>query len=130
MVLLFPFLLMLILGFTLLMLASYWKLFEKAGREGWEGILPLYNLYVILGLIGRPTYWLLLLFIPFLNIFISIRMLDLFVKRFGKDEIYTIGCLFLPFIFIPALAFSDAEFQPVETYEWDEGTPPSDSDFV
>lgn len=135
MFLLFPIMVMIILGFVVLMLASSWRLYEKAGRQGWEGIVPIYNVYVQLEIIGRPTWWLLLLFIPIVNLVISIRILDLFVKCFGKDEIYTLGCILLPFIFIPALAFSDAEYlgpheDPWETEFEEKEKKPSDSEFV
>lgn len=95
------------------MFASYWRLYEKAGRQGWEGIIPFYNTYIMLEIIGRPTYWLFLLFVPILNIFIAFRMLDLFVKGFGKDSIFAVACILLPIIFIPSLAFSEAEFDPL-----------------
>ena len=35
---------------------GYWKLFEKSGRKGWEAIVPIYNLWVHLKIIGRPGY--------------------------------------------------------------------------
>ena len=28
---------------TILILIADWQLFKKMGREGWEGIIPLYN---------------------------------------------------------------------------------------
>ncbi|MCB6971876.1 MULTISPECIES: DUF5684 domain-containing protein [Butyricimonas] len=39
---------------VVLMLVSMWKIFEKAGRQGWEGIIPIYNIYVMLQIINRP----------------------------------------------------------------------------
>ena len=95
------------LGMTVLMFASYWVLFEKAGREGWEGIIPIYNIYVLLQIIGKPTTWLIYLLFPIINIYYSICILDLFVKSFGKDSAYTVLCLIFPFIFLPVLAFGD-----------------------
>ena len=135
MFLLFPIFLMIILGVIVLMLASSWRLYEKAGRQGWEGIVPIYNVYVQLEIIGRPTWWLLLLFVPIINIIVAIRILDLFVKCFGKDEIYTLGCILLPIIFIPALAFSDADYDGPLDAEWESETSvanhkPKDSEFV
>ena len=29
---------------VVLLLVSMWKVYEKAGRQGWEGIIPIYNL--------------------------------------------------------------------------------------
>ena len=95
------------LGLTVLMFASYWVLFEKAGRQGWEGIIPIYNIYVALQIIGKPTSWLIYMLFPIINIYYGIRILDLFVKSFGKDSVYTVLCLLFPIIFIPVLAFGD-----------------------
>ena len=38
-------------------------------------------------------------------------------KKFGKDVGYTIGLFFLPFIFLPMLAFGDAEYQGGSTID-------------
>ena len=39
------------------------KIFTKAGRKWWEAIIPIYNVYVLLKIIGRPGWWLLLFFV-------------------------------------------------------------------
>lgn len=38
---------------VVLLLVSMWKVYEKAGRQGWEGIIPIYNLYVMLQIINN-----------------------------------------------------------------------------
>ena len=36
-------------------LAGAWQVFVKAGREGWEAIVPLYNIYALtLAIIAHP----------------------------------------------------------------------------
>ena len=52
-----------ILAIILLVILPYvglWKLFEKAGRPGWEGVIPLYNIYGMIKLSGRPAWWFVL----------------------------------------------------------------------
>ena len=67
---------------------GYWKLFEKSGRKGWEAIVPIYNLWVHLKIIGRPGWWLFLFFIPIINIFLGIGILVDLLRSFGKEKFY------------------------------------------
>jgi signal peptidase I len=45
-----------------------WKLYVKAGRESWEAALPIYNGIVLMKMINRPKWWIILLFIPVINL--------------------------------------------------------------
>ena len=47
-----------------------WKLYVKAGRKAWEAFVPVYNGIVLMQIINRPKYWILLLFIPVINLFL------------------------------------------------------------
>ncbi|MEO3405271.1 signal peptidase I [Mucilaginibacter sp. CAU 1740] len=90
----------------LLVLAGYWKLFEKAGRQGWEALIPVYQLYIMLKLTERPWWWLLLLVIPGINLILCIGILVDFIKSFGKVRVGQITMsILLPFIFIPKWGF-------------------------
>lgn len=91
---------------SLIVLVSYWILFEKAGKPGWAVLIPIYSTLVLLEIIRKPWWWLLLLLIPVLNVIWAIWAVNLFVKSFGKNEGFTIGCLLLPYVFFPILAFS------------------------
>ena len=33
---------------SILMIVSIWKIFKKAGKKGWEAIVPIYNTIVLL----------------------------------------------------------------------------------
>jgi hypothetical protein len=54
------------------LIAGLWKCFSKANQPGWASIIPIYNGIVMLQIVGRPIWWIILYFIPCLNIFISI----------------------------------------------------------
>jgi signal peptidase I len=43
-------------------------IYLAAGRKSWEAAIPVYNAIVLLKIIGRPTWWTLLLFIPIINL--------------------------------------------------------------
>ena len=45
-----------------------WKLYVKAGRKAWEAAIPIYNGIVLMQIINRPKWWILLLFIPVINL--------------------------------------------------------------
>lgn len=66
-----------------------WKLYEAAGRKRWEAAIPVYNAIVLMKIIGRPTWWTLLLFIPIINLImfpvIWVETLRSFGKRSSLD---------------------------------------------
>ncbi|MBE7653035.1 signal peptidase I [Tenacibaculum finnmarkense] len=45
-----------------------WKLYVKAGRKAWEAALPIYNAIILMQIINRPKWWVILLFIPVVNL--------------------------------------------------------------
>ncbi len=93
-----------------LCIAALWKTFEKAGKPGWAAIVPIYNTYVMIQIAGRPWWWLLLMFIPFVGIIICFIISIDIARCFGKGAGFGVGLSFLPFIFFPILAFGDAKF--------------------
>jgi len=92
-------------------IASLWVVFEKAGKPGWASIVPIYNAIVLLQIAGKPGWWFLLYFIPLVNIVIAIIATVGLAKNFGKGVGFAIGLIFLGFIFIPILAWGDAQYQ-------------------
>ncbi len=90
---------------------AYYKFFEKAGKEGWKGFVPVLNYYVHLEIVGRPKWWVVLLFVPVINFFVGLTMhLDL-MKSFGKytylDQV--LGVVFAP-IYMNYIAWSDTTY--------------------
>jgi ABC-type sulfate transport system permease subunit len=95
---------------ALVMLIAMWKVFVKAGKPGWAILIPFYNAYVFLKIAGKPGWWLILLLVPGLNIIFGIIALAAFAQNFGKGAGFIAGLIFLPFIFYPILAFSEAHY--------------------
>jgi len=93
-----------------LMVASYWKIFAKAGKPGWASIVPIYNLVVYLQMVNRPVWWIVLFFVPIVNIVIAIVLVHDLSKSFGKGMGWTLGLLFLGIVFVPVLAFGSDPF--------------------
>ena len=100
------------LAIALLIVASMWKIFVKAGEPGWAAIIPIYNFLVLLKIAGKPMWWIILLFIPLVNFVILAIVCIALAKNFGKGAGFGLGLLFLGIIFYPILGFGDARYQP------------------
>ncbi len=102
------------LAVMVLMIVAYWKIFKKAGMQGWEAIVPIYNLIVLFQITKTPLWMIILLLIPIVNIFAFfivwiIVSLNL-AKVFGKDTVFAILLMFFPYIMYPVLAFNDDKY--------------------
>jgi magnesium-transporting ATPase (P-type) len=95
---------------TVFMIITFWKIFRKAGYEGWEAIIPIYSTYILLKIVGKPGWWLLLMLIPLVNLVFLIWTFNMLSKSFGKDEGFTVGILFLGIVFLPILAFGKSRY--------------------
>lgn len=95
-----------------LTLAGMWTTFAKAGKPGWACLVPIYNLFVMLQIAGRPWWWLLLFLIPIVNFVIAIVVAIDIAKNFGKGAGFGIGLALLPFIFYPILGFGESQYRP------------------
>ena len=95
---------------VVLLVASMWKVFTKAGQPGWAAIVPIYNVIVLLQITGKPIWWIVLLLIPLVNFVILIMLAVALAASFGKSAGYGIGLAFLPFIFYPMLGFGSARY--------------------
>jgi len=100
------------LAIIVVMVASLWVTFTKAGKPGWGAIIPIYNVILLLQIAGRPIWWILLFLIPLVNCVIAIIVAIDIAKNFGKGTGFGIGLAFLGIIFYPILAFGDAQYQP------------------
>lgn len=96
--------------YAIVQFAAMWKVFTKAGQAGWAAIIPIYNVYIMIKIGGKPSYWLLFLLIPIVNIVIIIWTFNMISKSFGKDEGFTAGLIFLGFIFWPILGFGPSRY--------------------
>lgn len=112
------------IALSILILVANWKLFTKAGEEGWKCLIPIYNTYTMIKIAfsGTKNYLIvatiLSLFIGFLgsswivslialatviiNIYISFN----FMKRYTGTGMAVLS-LFFPMIVYPIVAFSD-----------------------
>ena len=94
----------------ILMIASMWKVYTKAGKPGWAAIIPIYNIVVLLQIVRKPLWWIVMFFIPIVNaIFLILLYIEL-AKSFGKSGGFAAGLIFLGFIFFPILGFGSSAY--------------------
>jgi hypothetical protein len=98
------------LAIVVVLIAAQWKIFEKAGQPGWACLIPIYNIYILLKIVGKPGWWLIMFILPIVNVIFAIWTINMLSKSFGKDEGFTVGLLLLGIVFYPILGFGDAAY--------------------
>ncbi len=94
---------------SIFMIICMWKVFTKLGKPGWAALIPFYNIYVMCKIVGKAWWHVLLFLVPVANIYAMFVLYDGIAKKFGKTTGFTIGMMFLPFVFFAILAFSKNE---------------------
>ena len=98
-------------GVLLLFIVALWKVFEKAGYDGWKSLIPFYNTYILFEIAGMNGWMFLLMFIPFVNFVISIYLALELAKKFDKSVMFAIfGLVIFNFIGYLMLGFGDAKY--------------------
>lgn len=91
--------------FTIMFL---WHVFKKAGKEGWEALVPIYNVIVLLEITELPIWYIALLFVPLGCIYVYIMICLELSRRFKQSTGFSIGLIFLFPIFVGILAFNES----------------------
>jgi hypothetical protein len=94
-----------------LLVIPYYGIFTKAGRPAWAAFIPIYSTIVLLEVVGRPVWWIILFFVPIVNIVILIIVLNDLSKSFGHGTAFTLGLIFLSWIFLMILAFGSSTYR-------------------
>ncbi|WP_405381672.1 signal peptidase I [Maribacter sp. LLG6340-A2] len=63
-----------------------WKLYVKAGKKAWEAAVPIYNAIVLMQIINRPKWWVILLFIPIINLLMFPVIWVETIRSFGRNS--------------------------------------------
>ena len=98
-------------AFIIFVLVSTWKLYKKAGRKGWESIVPIYNWIVLIQIAELPLWYIGLFFIPFVNIYAVFKIYIEVAHKFGKSTGFGVLTTLFSFICIPILAFGKSEYK-------------------
>ena len=102
------------LGAWLLLIASMWRVFTKAGQPGWHAIIPFLNTWTLVKVAGKPEWWFFLFFVPCVNSIVGFVVLYEVARAFGRSTGFSVGTALLSPIFFPILAFGSSEHLATE----------------
>lgn len=98
------------LAVAVIVIVGLWRVFAKAGKPGWAAIVPIYNLVVLLEIVGKPLWWIVLFIIPIVNFVAGILVNVELAKCFGRSIFFALGLIFIPVIFFPILGFGSSKY--------------------
>jgi hypothetical protein len=97
---------------AIIVIVAFWRMFQKAGRPGWAAIIPVYNTYTLIKVAGRPGWWLLLYFIPVVNLIIHVVVCIGVAKAFGRSTVFgVVGLWLFSVIGYMMLGFGSDQYQ-------------------
>ena len=105
------FLFLVIIAWVVLTIVAEWKIFKKAGKEGWKALIPVYNAYTLLQILNMEPMLCFLTLLPGANFMLGIVMCVKLSKSFGKGAGFAVGLILLEPIFEMILAFGDAKYK-------------------
>lgn len=102
----------LFVAFWIAVLVAGWRMFVKAGRKGWESLIPFYASYVQFDMVYGRGWRFLFLLIPVVNVVIIIKLCFDLAKVFGQSTAFGFGLLLLNPVFLMILGFHpDIEYE-------------------
>ena len=63
-----------------------WKLYVKSGYKGIYAFVPVFNAFILMKIIKRPSWWVILLFLPIINLLIFPVIWVETARSFGKNS--------------------------------------------
>ena len=117
---------------AVLMLIGQYKMFKKAGRRGYEGLIPVHSTFVLFEIAGINPIWILgivfgglVSIIPILGslafavftIFVKVWLNTRLAKAFGKTTGFGVLMFFFPYVMYPILGFGNAQYVGVNKVE-------------
>lgn len=94
-------------------LVSVWITYKKVGIPGWKSLIPIYNYIVLFQIANVPMWMVLLLFIPFVNIYPLYLIYASLAEHLGKGRKYGMLMVFFPYVIYPIFAFSKSKVESV-----------------
>ena len=104
------FLILIILAYAVLTIIAEWKIFTKAGKEGWKSLIPIYNTYTLLQILNMEPLLCLLALVPGANFMLNIVMMAKLAHSFKKGNGFAVGLILLQPIFLMILGFGSAKY--------------------
>lgn len=118
--------LLIALTFIVLNIVGQWRTFKKAGKGGWEAIVPVYNTVTLCQITGVNPWWVLIVFVGSLvlsfvpvigsllslavSVYFSILLYVSTARSFGKNDAFAVGLYFLQPIFFMILGGKNTQY--------------------
>jgi len=108
------FIILLLFGTFLSILSIFGKIkvYKKANQKGYASIIPIYNYIVLLKIVELPIWYIILLFLPVINVIVLIDINTRLSRKFGLGIGFGLGLTFLPTIFYSILGFDNYRYLP------------------
>lgn len=107
-----PGVILLYVAVILVYVIAMWRIFDKAKKPGWAAIVPFYNAYIELKIVGRPGWWVILYFLPLVNIIVALIVAIDLAKSFGKSTAFgVIGLWFFSIVGYLILGYGPAQYK-------------------
>ena len=116
---------LLVLALIVFVFVGNWKMFKKAGKNGWECIVPIYGYYVLTEIADLNWWWFLLAISDsiidilgndklsalanLVSLFASFNIYYNIAKKFKKENGTAVLCGIFSFIYIPIFGYSKNE---------------------
>src|SRR6056300_2017312 len=85
-----------------------WKLYVAAGYKAWQAAVPIYNAVILMKIINRPKWWVILLFIPTINLILFGVIWVETLRSFGKNSMKDTALVLLTFgLYIYTINYSN-----------------------
>lgn len=99
-----------IIAVAVLTLIGQWKVFKKAGKNGYECLIPGHSTYALLEIGGLNTALFFIILIPFGAIVLEFMTNIEMAKKFGKSAGFGVLMTFFPFVCYPILGLGSAKY--------------------
>lgn len=93
-----------------LIITGRWRIFIRAGENGWKAVIPIYNKYILCKMLSYPKWFFILYYIPIINFAIHIIVSIRLAKAFNRGKLFALGLITLNPIFILILGFGKIRF--------------------
>ena len=106
----------------ILKVVGEWKMFKKAGKEGWPALIPIYNDYILCKIVGINPWWIAAIYIvpfipiigqafaPFVGIYFYVILYVSTARSYGKEDSFAVGLFLLTPIFMLILGCGDSKY--------------------
>ena len=86
-------------------------IFKKAGQPIWGAFIPIVNEYFLIKTVGRPGWWIILLFIPCVSFIVGLVILWDLAKVFGHGVGMFVLLIIFSLLTMLYLGFGSSQYQ-------------------